>query len=79
MANEEMILTLAKVIIAAAWADGKVGHEEINALKDLLFNLRGINAKQWAELEIYLEAPITPEERAKLLDELQWLSMRWIL
>ena len=71
MANEEMILTLAKVIIAAAWADGKVGHEEINALKDLLFNLRGINAKQWAELEIYLEAPITPEERAKLLDELQ--------
>lgn len=71
MANVEMILTLAKVIIAAAWADGKVDHEEINALKDLLFHLREINAKQWAELEIYMEAPITAEERVMLLDELQ--------
>ena len=71
VAKTDMIMTLAKVIIAAAWADGEVSHWEINALKDLLFHIPEISTKQWAELEIYMEAPVSPEERAELLDELQ--------
>ena len=31
-----MMLTLAKVIIAAAWADGEMSHTEINSLKEML-------------------------------------------
>ena len=39
MSDRNLIFTLAKVIIAAAWADGQVSHEEVNSLKDLLFQL----------------------------------------
>lgn len=34
-----VIMALAKVMIAAAWADGSVNNDEINSLKDLLFQL----------------------------------------
>jgi len=71
MAKSNLILTLAKVIIAAAWADGKVSHEEINCLKDLLFRIPDLSAKDWAGLEIYMSAPIGLEERERLLKELQ--------
>jgi uncharacterized tellurite resistance protein B-like protein len=71
MVKENLILTLAKVTIAAAWADGKVSHEEINCLKDLLFRIPDLNAKDWAGLEIYMDAPIGLEERERLLRELQ--------
>jgi len=45
-------MTLAKVIIAAAWADDEVSHEEINSLKDLLFRLPHLEARDWSSLEI---------------------------
>jgi len=66
-----MIMALAKVIVAAAWTDGAVAHEELNSLKDLLFQLPGMTARDWAELEIYQETPVEPEERARLVSELQ--------
>jgi uncharacterized tellurite resistance protein B-like protein len=75
MAKTNLILTLAKVIIAAAWADGKVSYEEINCLKDLLFRIPELNANDWASLEIYIDSPIGPEERERLLEELQ-LALR---
>jgi uncharacterized tellurite resistance protein B-like protein len=75
MAKSNLILTLAKVIIAAAWADGKVSHDEINCLKDLLFRIPDLNAKDWASLEIYIDSPIGPDERERLLEELQ-LALR---
>lgn len=71
MTRTDLILTLAKVIIAAAWADGTVSHDEINALKDLLFRIPDLNARDWASLEIYIDSPVGPEERERLLDELQ--------
>jgi len=37
VADSNLILNLAKVVIAAAWVDGEIDHEEINNLKDLLF------------------------------------------
>jgi len=75
MAKPNLILTLAKVIIAAAWADGSVSHDEINCLKDLLFRIPDLNARDWATLEIYIDSPIEPEERERLLENLQ-LALR---
>ena len=70
MATPQLILTLAKVIIAAAWADGEVSHEEINSLKDLLFRMANMEARDWASLEIYIDSPVGPEERQRLLGDL---------
>jgi uncharacterized tellurite resistance protein B-like protein len=72
-------LALAKVIIAAAWADGRLSNDEINSLKDLLFRLPKVAAERelhlsgrdWQLLELYMDSPVGPEERARLLDELK--------
>jgi uncharacterized tellurite resistance protein B-like protein len=71
--SKRLVMTLAKVVIAAAWADGEISHDEINCLKDLLFQLRGLDARGWASLEIYMNNPISPEERERLLSELKRL------
>lgn len=71
MADSNLIMTLAKVIIAAAWADGEIQHEELNSLKDLLFALPQLTGLQWAELEMYIETPVNDAERAYLLAQLQ--------
>jgi uncharacterized tellurite resistance protein B-like protein len=63
-------MTLAKVIIAAAWADDEVSHEEINSMKDLLFRLPHLEARDWASLEIYIDSPIEHGERLRLIEEL---------
>jgi uncharacterized tellurite resistance protein B-like protein len=67
MPDREFIMNLAKLLIAAAWADGEMKNEEINALKDLLFNLEDVTGDEWAHLEIYMDSPVSPEEREKLL------------
>jgi uncharacterized tellurite resistance protein B-like protein len=69
--KSEAIMALAKVMIAAAWADGSVSNEELNSLKDLLFQLPEMTASDWAELDIYLESPVGEAERARLVAELQ--------
>ncbi len=71
MSNERMVMTLGKVLIAMAWADGNVSTAEINCLKDLLFNMPTLTGRQWERLQIYIEAPVEPEERSRLLVELQ--------
>ncbi|NDJ61525.1 MAG: hypothetical protein GYB67_10390 [Chloroflexi bacterium] len=71
MSRANLIMTLGRVIIAAAWADGEVANEEVNSLKDLLFRLPELNARQWASLEMYIEAPVDPAERALLIQQLQ--------
>lgn len=71
MSDSNLILSLAKVLIAAAWADGEVTNDEINALKDLLFQLPNLNARDWAALDIYIDSPIDPNERNRLVAELQ--------
>ncbi|HEY42735.1 MAG TPA: hypothetical protein G4O11_02010 [Anaerolineae bacterium] len=64
-------MTLAKLIIAAAWVNGEVTHDEVNSLKDLLFHLKDLTARDWSELEIYLDSPIHTAERNRLVAELQ--------
>ena len=70
MANENAIKTIAKVMIAAAWADGSVSPEEINSLKDLLFQIPEMTASDWSELDIYIETPVGEAERIRLEEEL---------
>jgi uncharacterized tellurite resistance protein B-like protein len=64
-------MALAKVLIAAAWADEELAHEEVNTMKDLLFHLPQLTARQWASLQMYLESPVGEEERERLVEELR--------
>ena len=71
MSDEQLIMTLAKVLIAAAWADGDLSQDEINSMKDLLFHLPQVSARQWASLSMYIETPVGDAERARLVEDLQ--------
>jgi uncharacterized tellurite resistance protein B-like protein len=71
MPQERLIMTLAKVLIAAAWADGDLSHEEINSMKDLLWRLPQLSARDWASLQIYIDSPVEEAERARLVADLQ--------
>jgi uncharacterized tellurite resistance protein B-like protein len=67
MLNKEFVMDLAKLVIAVAWADGQLQNEEINALKDLLFNLDEVTGEDWASLDIYMDSPVEPQEMEELL------------
>ena len=71
MPRSDAIMALTKVMIAAAWADGDISNEEMNSLKDLLFQLPEMTASDWAELDIYIETPVGDAERARLVADLQ--------
>lgn len=71
MPNQDVVRTLAKVMIATAWVDGEISNEELNNLKDLLFQLPEMTASDWAELEIYLDSPVGEAERARLVVDMQ--------
>ena len=68
MPGRRFSMDLAKLAIAAAWADGVVQIEEVNTLKQLLLPLPELSSSDWRELEIYLDHPITDEELGLLLD-----------
>lgn len=71
MSDEHLIMTLAKVLIAAAWSDGELTHEEVNSMKDLLYGSPQLTALQWARLEMYIETPVGEAERERLVEELR--------
>lgn len=68
MDRHELIMDLSKLVIAAAWADGKLCNDEVNALKDLLFHVDEVTGEDWAILTMYMESPVSAEERAVLLE-----------
>ena len=70
MASPHLKFKLAKVLIAAAWADGRLDNAELNTLKDFLFGIPEIGPEDWQRLMTYLESPIDPEESRQLLDDL---------
>lgn len=78
MPKSPLAMALAKVIIAAAWADGDLALDEVNQLKNLLAELgqtggrsqMELNAQEWGELEIYLYSPVEAAERTRLVEEL---------
>jgi uncharacterized tellurite resistance protein B-like protein len=71
MSDQNLILALAKVLVAAAWADGQIATEELNSLKDLLFQLPGLTASDWVQIEIYLDSPVDAAERQRLVSDLE--------
>jgi uncharacterized tellurite resistance protein B-like protein len=79
MSDRNLALTLAKVIIAAGWADGRMSPDEINSLKDLLYRLpqaqsgKGLEltGRDWTLLDMYIQSPIDSTERSRLVGELQ--------
>jgi uncharacterized tellurite resistance protein B-like protein len=78
MSKRSVILAMAKVLIAAAWADGHLAEDEVNYVKRMLLRLPGagtgpegqLTSQEWAELDIYLYAPVDAEERARLVANL---------
>jgi uncharacterized tellurite resistance protein B-like protein/DnaJ-domain-containing protein 1 len=83
MAKHPIAIALAKVVIAAAWADGHLAPDEVNSLKNMLAEAgqtagsgeMALTMQDWAELDIYLYSPVGPEERRRLVEELA-ASMR---
>ena len=73
MIDSPIAKSLGKVLIAAAWADGEIQNEEIECLKDLLFQLPEIGEQGWEELKHLLRKPITPKERRDFVNELKIL------
>lgn len=79
MPDKNLVMILAKVLIAAAWVDGEVSEEEANSIKDLLFYLpqttgmpdMKLTAQEFERLEMYVDTPVAAAERARLLVELQ--------
>jgi uncharacterized tellurite resistance protein B-like protein len=78
MAKHPIAMALAKVVIAAAWADGNLAPDEVNSLKNMLAEAGQtvgggeitLTMQDWAELDIYLYSPVGPEERRRLVEEL---------
>jgi uncharacterized tellurite resistance protein B-like protein len=62
-------LALLKVLVAAAWADSRIGQSEVNYLKSLAkrFNLTD---EDWLALQPYLEDPPTPKDIEALFEDL---------
>jgi uncharacterized tellurite resistance protein B-like protein/DnaJ-domain-containing protein 1 len=83
MAKNPIAIALAKVVIAAAWADGHLAPDEVNSLKNMLAEAgqtagsgeMALTMQDWAELDIYLYSPVGPDERRRLVEELA-ASMR---
>lgn len=79
MPDKNLVMTLAKVLIAAAWVDGEITEEEANSAKDLLFYLpqttgmrdMKLTAQEFELLEMYVDTPVDDAERARLVAELQ--------
>lgn len=75
MPDRTFALSLAKLAIAAAWADGHVHLAELNAVKALLLELPDVTEADWRELELYLDHPIDEAELELLLGNvMDWMA-----
>lgn len=72
--NRSQVMTLAKVLVAAAWADGQITDEERNNLKDIVYHLTDtgvqLTAQDWLRLEMYMDSPVGDAERERLVADL---------
>ena len=67
MASKNLIMNLAKLIIATAWVDGQVKASEVNVLKSLIHSWGDISEEEWTTLDAYIDAPVHEAERERLL------------
>ena len=70
MKTQTLIFKLAKTLAALAWADGEMDASEVNIIKGLLFSLEELNAEEWAELDIYIDHPVSAAECELLVKDL---------
>lgn len=68
MASKQKRILLARVLVALAWADGEISHQELNFLKDFVFKF-DFTGEDWARIEMYMEDPVTPAEAQALIEE----------
>lgn len=71
MTERELILSLAKVLVAAAWSDGDLTPDEITSMKEVLSRLPHLTALDWASVDIYTVAPVDEAERSRLVENLR--------
>jgi uncharacterized tellurite resistance protein B-like protein len=83
MAEKQFVLDLAKLVIAVAWADGSLAREEINAVKDLLFVVPDLTGEDWHQLEVYMDSPVSSEERAdlakRIVNDVRWTEEKHLV
>ena len=70
MPTQDLKMKLAKVLIAAAWADGRLANEELAALKDFLFKIPSLADEDWKRLMVYMDSPISEDDVDRLVDDL---------
>ncbi len=70
MPKHDLKMKLAKVLIAAAWADGRLANEELAALKDFLFKIPSLADEDWKRLMVYMDSPISEDDVDRLVDDL---------
>ena len=70
MTESEFMLRLGRLVVVAAWADGKIATQEFTYLRKLLGHMSGISGADWVELNDLLENPVDPERSQQILDEM---------
>ena len=70
MDNQKLSLALAKVMIAAAWADGEIQPEELQYLKQFVRDHLGMDENVWSQLNAYESIPVEDDERKELIEDL---------
>lgn len=68
MSSNEKKISLVRVLIALARADGEISHDELNFLKDFMFKF-DLTGDEWAKIEMYMEDPVTQEEAELLIHD----------
>ena len=58
-AKNTLSFKLGKLMIAVGWVDGNLDHDEISAMKNMLFRLKDLTSEDWGELEMLMETPVS--------------------
>ena len=56
--KQQRSLALIKVLVAAAWADGRLDNEEINHIKELML-VYDLGPEEMRQIDLLLEAPVS--------------------
>jgi uncharacterized tellurite resistance protein B-like protein len=68
MSSNEKEISLIRALVALAWADGEINHDEINFLKDFMFKFDW-TGEEWAKVEMYIEDPVPLAEAEALVQD----------
>jgi tellurite resistance protein len=69
--RESSSLAVARVAIAAAWADGVLSDDELECLQDLLYQMPTLSTEGFRETQRLLRSPISPAQREAFLADLK--------